>query len=80
MTSKTVLEDLRTIWEEVLEVEVTDIDADFFELGGDSLLALLVANRAIDAGINLPRVAVLRHPTLRQLTAALADPTPSNAL
>jgi phthiocerol/phenolphthiocerol synthesis type-I polyketide synthase E len=75
MVAHSALDTLRAIWEEVLEVDVTDIDADFFDLGGDSLLAILVANRAIESGIALPRSAVLRLPTLRQLAAGASDPT-----
>lgn len=65
---------LREIWEEVLETEVDDPDENFFDCGGDSLLALVVARQAIEAGLPMPRSGVLRQPTLRGLAAAVLDP------
>ncbi|MEV7615049.1 acyl carrier protein [Streptomyces sp. NPDC089799] len=70
-----VLETLRRIWEEVLETPVDDPDDNFIDLGGDSLLALVVANRAQEEGIDMPPTGVLRRPTLRELTAAVLDPS-----
>jgi aryl carrier-like protein len=64
---------LRALWEDALERPVTD-DDDFFELGGDSILALSVAGRAAQTGLSLPRTAVLRRPTLRLLAEAVVDP------
>lgn len=68
------LETLRGIWEEVLGTPVDDVDADFFDLGGDSLLALAISTRAIESGLSMPRSAVLRRSTLRQLAEAVGDP------
>jgi hypothetical protein len=65
---------LRPLWEDALERPVTDEDDDFFELGGDSILALSVAGRAARTGLSLPRTAVLRRPTLRLLAEAVVDP------
>jgi hypothetical protein len=59
---------LTAIWEAELGVAVTP-DDDFFDLGGDSLLALMVARQATAAGMPMQAGAVLRHPTV----AALAD-------
>ncbi|MCG5436894.1 phosphopantetheine-binding protein [Micromonospora foliorum] len=59
---------LTVIWEAELGVPVAPED-DFFDLGGDSLLALAVARQAAAEGIPMQPGAVLRHPTV----AALAD-------
>jgi len=59
---------LTAIWEAELGVAVTP-DDDFFDLGGDSLLALAVARQATAAGLPMQPGAVLRHSTV----AALAD-------
>lgn len=59
---------LTAIWEAELGVAVTP-DDDFFDLGGDSLLALAVARQASAAGMRMQAGAVLRHSTV----AALAD-------
>lgn len=65
---------LRRIWEEVLETAVDDAEENFFDVGGDSLLALVVANRAEEAGLAMPPTGVLRRPTLHDLTEAVLDP------
>ena len=75
MSDQDTIEILRGIWEEVLGSAVDDIDADFFDLGGDSLLALTISTRAIESGLQMPRSAVLRCSTIRLLAEAIADPT-----
>jgi amino acid adenylation domain-containing protein/non-ribosomal peptide synthase protein (TIGR01720 family) len=42
---------LAEIWSAVLEVEVTDVHADFLELGGDSVQALQIVARANERGL-----------------------------
>jgi phthiocerol/phenolphthiocerol synthesis type-I polyketide synthase E len=69
----TVLDRLRHIWEEQLGFSVLDVDEDFFDLGGDSLMALSIAKRAAEVGIPLTAAAVLKHPTLRELAASVSD-------
>ena len=64
---------LSQIWSEILEIPVEGSDEDFFELGGDSLLALAVARRAQESGLSMPLSGVLRQPTLRALTEAVID-------
>ncbi|WDZ86242.1 phosphopantetheine-binding protein [Micromonospora cathayae] len=59
---------LTAIWEAELGVPVAP-DDDFFDLGGDSLMALVVARQATASGMPMQPGAVLRHPTV----AALAD-------
>jgi hypothetical protein len=61
---------LTQIWEAELGVTVTP-DDDFFDLGGDSLLALAVARRANAAGIPMQPGAVLRHSTVAALAEAV---------
>lgn len=70
----TTIERLRTIWSSVLEVpEVRDAD-DFFELGGDSLMAFDVSSLAVEAGLEMPGSGVLQRPVLEELAAAVDDP------
>jgi hypothetical protein len=61
---------LTAIWEAELGVVVTPQD-DFFDLGGDSLLALAVARQARAAGISMRAGAVLRHSTVTALADAV---------
>jgi non-ribosomal peptide synthetase component F/acyl carrier protein len=56
---------LHGIWCEVLGVEEIDADADFFEAGGHSLLAVQVMARVRKAlGVDLPVRALFEAPTL----------------
>ncbi len=52
------------LWREVLRIEHVDLSDDFFEIGGDSLLAVRLFS-AIDRafGLDLPLAAVFESPT-----------------
>ena len=59
---------LADIWKEILNASDLGRHNDFFELGGDSLRAAVVAARIHDAiGINLNLGALIDHPTLFEL-------------
>ncbi|ANY10562.1 non-ribosomal peptide synthetase [Pseudonocardia sp. HH130630-07] len=58
---------------EVLRVDTAGVDEDFFGLGGDSLSAIGIADRARAAGLSLRVRDVLAHPTVSGLAAALGD-------
>ncbi|MET0704077.1 MAG: condensation domain-containing protein, partial [Mycobacterium sp.] len=55
----------------VLDAEEVGRHDDFFDLGGDSILAVQVAARAKDAGIRLSARIVFEYPVLFDLAAAL---------
>ncbi|CAN5718171.1 mycobactin non-ribosomal peptide synthetase MbtE [soil metagenome] len=55
----------------VLDVDEVGRNDDFFDLGGDSILAVQVAARAKGAGIKLPARMVFEYPVLVDLAAAL---------
>ncbi|HEX2092719.1 MAG TPA: condensation domain-containing protein, partial [Longimicrobiaceae bacterium] len=67
---------LREVWRAVFGVEIGR-DADFFRLGGDSLLALQVVNRAAGAGVRLTVRQLVEHPTLSDLAAVLGAGEPA---
>ncbi|MCV7281308.1 non-ribosomal peptide synthetase [Mycolicibacterium flavescens] len=54
----------------VPEVNRTD---DFFELGGDSILAVQLAARARDAGLAVTARMVFEHPTIHELAAVVEE-------
>ena len=68
---------LAAIWSDVLGTPITDADADFFESGGDSLLAIRLLNRVRSVfGHEVPARAVFDAPRLDAF-AALLDRSPA---
>jgi hypothetical protein len=62
--------ELCTIWGEILNVDVDDITADFFRLGGHSLVGTTLVNAINEAlGSELPLRILFETPTI----AAMAD-------
>lgn len=60
------------LWREMLSVSEVRADDDFFELGGDSLIAVRIFAALGDRhGINLPLAALLQHPTCNELAALI---------
>lgn len=67
---------LMGIWQEVLQTGQPDLDANFFELGGDSLLATRIVVRVRDEfGIEVPLRTLFARPTLRELANCLETRT-----
>jgi amino acid adenylation domain-containing protein len=61
---------LLAIWSSILEQDVSSPDADFFELGGQSLRAIkLMARINKDFGCRLPMSAVFSAPTVAAMAA-----------
>lgn len=66
---------LADIWAEVLHQDAVSIDANFFELGGDSILSMQVVSRACKAGIPLTPRDLFQNQTIAELAAAMAGAT-----
>ncbi|MEV7231308.1 condensation domain-containing protein [Polymorphospora sp. NPDC051019] len=68
---------LAEIWADLLHVEQVGIHDDFFELGGDSMLAVQAVYRAATAGIFLAPQDLVDHRTIAAFCAArpAVDPT-----
>lgn len=65
---------LAAIWEEFFETRPIGVTANFFDLGGDSLLAVRVMARIHEVfGCALPLSTLFAHPTIEQLAGALRD-------
>jgi amino acid adenylation domain-containing protein len=66
-------EQLLTVWKATLGVEELGVEDDFFELGGDSLMAWrLVAAAGQSLGVDLPLVVLFdRESTVRGMAAAI---------
>ena len=66
---------IATIWSTLLNVATVDVDANFFELGGNSFL-LIEAQRQINAAlhVDLSPVELFRYPTIRGLSQRIEQP------
>jgi thioesterase domain-containing protein/acyl carrier protein len=65
-------ERLLAIWEQVLEIQGLGVEDDYFELGGDSLVGLILFGEVESAfGVALPVSTLLDCPTVRLLAQRL---------
>jgi amino acid adenylation domain-containing protein/non-ribosomal peptide synthase protein (TIGR01720 family) len=63
---------------QVLSVHSIGIDDSFFELGGDSILAIQVAGRARNVGLSLTLGDIFRHRTPRALATICKETGPAS--
>ena len=74
--TSTMVEVLTPIWQRVLQLSSVGIEDSFFELGGDSALALeLFHEIALHCGRELPPVMIYHAPTIAALAAVLEQPS-----
>ncbi|WP_407686787.1 type I polyketide synthase [Mycobacterium sp. HUMS_1102779] len=72
-TGAAQLEDaLRDIWAQCLGGGPVDRNADFFELGGDSLIAISVAMTAANRGLDLTPQDLYENPSVAKLSKTLS--------
>lgn len=72
--------ELAHIWQELLEVEPIGVRDDFFELGGDSLLATAMLAALEEAtGCDVPPSILLAGSTIEQVAASLSSRTAVDA-
>jgi amino acid adenylation domain-containing protein len=58
------------IWKECLELDKIDVNSDFFEIGGHSLVGVKVmAKLEKETGKRLPLVGLLKHATIKKFAA-----------
>ncbi|WNG58277.1 amino acid adenylation domain-containing protein [Archangium gephyra] len=69
---------LAETWAQVLGHERVGIHDDFFELGGDSILAIQIISRAARAGVHITAKQLFSEPTIARL-AAVAGPASSQS-
>ena len=70
---------LARIWEELLGVDRVGRHDNFFDLGGDSLLALRCIMQANGSGMSLAPISLFRHQTISELALAAAETSGSMA-
>jgi thioesterase domain-containing protein/aryl carrier-like protein len=72
MPTSTMVDMLTAIWQRVLQLSSVGVDDNFFDLGGDSALALELFHEIARAGgRDLPPVMIYHAPTIRALAALL---------
>ncbi|MDY7019981.1 MAG: amino acid adenylation domain-containing protein [Cyanobacteriota bacterium] len=69
---------LAEIWSEILQIEQVGIDDNFFEIGGDSILAIQIVSKANQAGIQLTPKQIFQHQTIAELAAIATVETANN--
>ena len=70
----TIERDLAAIWKEMLGVQQVSIDDDFFQLGGQSLIAMRLFNRIRkEHGVELPLSVLFQAPTIAATAALLRE-------
>jgi len=62
------------VWKETLQINEVDVDENFFDIGGDSLSIVFVANRLSDLlGQRISVVTLFEYPTLKSLAEHLSN-------
>jgi len=65
---------LTQIWEDLLDHRPIGVDEDFFQLGGDSLMAMSLLARIVQqTGMTLPAAGIVRAPTIEKLAKILRE-------
>ncbi|MGD1805298.1 amino acid adenylation domain-containing protein [Dapis sp. BLCC M126] len=59
---------LAQLWIAVLKVDRVGIHDNFFDLGGDSIMAIQIAAKANEAGLHLSPNQLFQHPTIARLS------------
>ena len=73
-----MVELLAPVWQRLLQLSSIGVDDNFFDLGGDSALALELFNEIAEiTGRELPPVMIYRAPTISALAALLDQPNTS---
>jgi thioesterase domain-containing protein len=72
------IDTLTAIWKRVLQLSAVGVDDNFFDIGGDSSLALELFNEiALTCGCELPPVTIYHAPTIAALAQLIEHPTAS---
>lgn len=75
ITAPSTVEVLTQIWQRVLRLPTIGVEHNFFDLGGDSALAVqLFAEMAETLGRQLPPVLIYHVPTIASQAALMGEP------
>ena len=74
--TSTIIGELTTIWQSVLQREPIGVEDNFFALGGDPSLAVKLFDEvAAVCGREIPPLAVYHAPTILDLAAVMQQPS-----
>ena len=77
-STSTMIEVLTPIWQRVLQLSSIGLNDNFFDLGGDSILAVnLFSEIEQVCGLQLPPAMIYHAPTIAALAAQMEQPTAS---
>ncbi|AOX02677.1 hypothetical protein BJP34_27440 [Moorena producens PAL-8-15-08-1] len=77
---RTEIEEILTnLWQELLGKDKVSIHDNFFEIGGDSILSILVVSRAKNAGIQITPQQLFLHQTIAELARVATTGVSINA-
>lgn len=73
------LEEIKEIWRQVLGTEEINNDDNFYDIGGNSLLLLMILNEISKTyGCDLPTSDVYQYDTVRKMAACLEKHLPGS--
>ena len=70
-------EKLLQIWKNLLKIDTIDVNDNFFDIGGDSILAINMQIEALKYGLEIEYADIFNFPTVRQLSKKLPSPEES---
>jgi amino acid adenylation domain-containing protein len=72
---------IASVWKELLHINEVDVNDSFFDIGGDSLVVVFVANKLNDLlGLKISAVTIFEYPTLKGLSELLSKMNQSKEL
>ncbi len=64
---------LANVWQELLNTEKVGVNDNFFEMGGDSILAIQMIARVRQHGLQITPVQLFKHQTILELAAVISS-------
>ncbi|KAL7775607.1 hypothetical protein CFE70_009451 [Pyrenophora teres f. teres 0-1] len=81
-SQKSLADRIRALWARVMKLDEASIALEdhFFRRGGDSILAMRLSAAALDDGLHLPTVAIIKNPVLSSMVDAVRMDSPRDSL
>ena len=71
---ETAVEIVRELWQELLDVDAVELNANFFDSGGNSLLAMLFLGALMDGySVHLSLRVFFDHPTVAGIAQEMVN-------